>query len=212
MCDGWGGEYLLDSYESERRPVAIANNLAATKNFKKLVDVPTGPAILRDDDEGRKLRDRAREVIENNNYHEEYDQEGITVGYRYDISPICVDDGSPIPPMTVTEYKPTTRPGARAPHAWLDEGRSTLDLFGRGFILMQLAPGIEAPRLLTALQDANVPFQVHRHSDPDLQELYMRSLVLVRPDGHVAWRGNQDPENAGVIVDKVRGAMSPDTV
>ena len=208
ILDGWGGDHLLESYVSERRPVAIANNLAATKNFKKLVDVPAGPAIFKDDDEGRELRARAREVIETNNYHEEYDQEGITVGYRYDKSPICVDDGTPIPPSTVTEYNPTTRPGARAPHAWIDDGHSTLDLFGRGFVLMQLKEGAEAPQLLAALEAANVPVSVYRSHDSELRSLYTEPLVLVRPDGHVAWRGDQDPENAVAVVDKVRGALA----
>ena len=54
--NGWGGADLLATYESERRPVAIANNLAATSNFKKLVDVPSGPAITEGSREGRELR------------------------------------------------------------------------------------------------------------------------------------------------------------
>ena len=64
--------------------------------------------------------------------------DGLALGYRYDPSPIVWPDGTPAPEYTVTDYHPTARPGSRAPHAWLGEGRSTIDLFGKGFVLMRL--------------------------------------------------------------------------
>ncbi len=62
---------------------------------------------------------------------------GLQLGYRYESSPICVDDGTPPPPDDPENYVPSARPGGRAPHFWLGDGRSTLDLFGRGFVLLQ---------------------------------------------------------------------------
>ena len=73
---------------------------------------------------------------------------------------------------------------------------------------MQLKEGAEAPQLLAALEAANVPVSVYRSHDSELRTLYAEPLVLVRPDGHVAWRGDQDPENAVAVVDKVRGAIA----
>src|SRR5438552_5007378 len=67
--------------------------------------------------------------------------DGIAMGYRYDGSPIVCPDASEPPPMSVTEYVQSTFPGARAPHALLDDGRSTLDLFGRSYVLMRLGRG-----------------------------------------------------------------------
>ena len=58
------------------------------------------------------------------------------LGYRYDPSPIVWPDGTPAPRDSVTEYVQTSRPGSRAPHAWLAEGKSTIDLFGRKFVLL----------------------------------------------------------------------------
>ena len=71
---------------------------------------------------------------------------GYHLGYRYDNSPIVVPDGTPAPPLDGKTYTQTARPGARAPHVWLTDGRSTLDLFGRGFVLLRLRRGCAARR------------------------------------------------------------------
>jgi 2-polyprenyl-6-methoxyphenol hydroxylase-like FAD-dependent oxidoreductase len=209
VLDGWGGDQLLDSYFADRRPVAIRNNEEATANFKKLVDLPSGAAIDRNTEEGDKLRASARHVIETGGYNEEYEQEGVTVGYRYDTSPICVDDGSGFPALTIVEYDQTARPGARAPHIWMTDGRSTLDLFGRGFTLLRLGPQApDAPSFAAAAASCGMPLAVEHVNVASAAEIYDCTLCLVRPDGHVAWRGNADPENAAAIIDAVRGAGS----
>ena len=48
-------------------------------------------------------------------------------------------------------------------------------------------------------------------ADPDIAALYERKLVLVRPDGHVAWRGDACPADAAAIIDRVRGATPPES-
>ena len=209
VLDGWGGDALLDSYFTERQPVAVRNNNEATANFKKLVELPSGPDIDKDTPEGEALRRKAQQVIEGGDYNEEYEQEGVTVGYRYDTSPICVDDGSGFPPLTIVEYVQTARPGARAPHVWLADGRSTLDLFGRGFVLLRLGTDApEAPLLTEAARARGMPLTVERIEMAAARETYGAALCLVRPDGHVAWRGNLDPSDAGAVIDTVRGAAS----
>jgi hypothetical protein len=42
--------------------------------------------------------------------------------------------------------------------------------------------------------------------DPDIAELYERRLVLVRPDGHVAWRSDSAPSDPERLIEQVRGA------
>tara|TARA_R110002126_G_scaffold25171_17_gene86475 strand:+ start:12216 stop:13895 length:1680 start_codon:yes stop_codon:yes gene_type:complete len=207
VLNGWGGDRLLDSYFADRQPVAIRNNEEATANFKKLVDLPSGAAIDEDTAEGEALRESARHVIETGGYNEEYEQEGITVGYRYDTSSVCVDDGSGFPPLTIVEYEQSARPGARAPHVPLADGRSTLDLFGAGFTLLRLGPSAPDARSLTeAAADCGMPLTVAHVDAADSAQIYECTLCLVRPDGHVAWRGNADPDNASAIIDAVRGA------
>ena len=209
VLNGWGGDRLLDSYFADRQPVAIRNNEEATANFKKLVDLPSGAAIDQDTEDGDKLRASARHVIETGGYNEEYEQEGVTVGYRYDTSPICVDDGSGFPALTIVEYEQTARPGARAPHIWLEDGRSTLDLFGRGFTLLCLGPdALDAPGIVAAAASCGMPLAVEHVDVENADQVYGCTFCLVRPDGHVAWRGNTDPENATAIIDAVRGAGS----
>ncbi len=206
---GWGGRNLLDSYEAERRPVAIYNNEAATSNFLRLISVPCGPDINKDNVDGDKIRAQGRDLILKNNFNEEYEQEGITVGYRYDASPICVQDGTPVPPVTTTTYTQTARPGARAPHGWLDEaaGKSTIDLFGKGFVLLRFGASLDdAKPLLDAARKAKMPIATYAIMDGKIAALYERKLVLVRPDGHVAWRGDVVPDDAVAVIDRVRGA------
>ncbi|MGA8080192.1 MAG: hypothetical protein WB868_22680, partial [Xanthobacteraceae bacterium] len=98
------------------------------------------------------------------------------------------------------------RPGHRAPHAWLAEGHSTLDLFGRGFTLLGFDADVEqAEPLLAAAKERKVPVTFQAISDPKVAALYERKFVLVRPDGHVAWRDDLMPADALALIDVVRG-------
>jgi hypothetical protein len=137
----------------------------------------------------------------------EWFMNGYHLGYRYDDSPIVVPDGTPAPPLTGQTYTQTARPGARAPHIWIGEGRSTLDLYGRGFVLLRL--GADAPAgdaFVRAARERGVPLEVVALAAPEVRRLYERALVLVRPDGHVAWRGDAEPADALAVIDTVRGA------
>jgi hypothetical protein len=132
------------------------------------------------------------------------------MGYRYDASPVIVADGTPPPPDEPGEYVQTARPGHRAPHVWLPDGRSTIDLFSDGFTLLRLgptAPDVES--IVKAATEVGVPLTVVTLDQPDIVALYERSLVLVRPDGMVAWRADELPVDAGELVDRVRGAARP---
>jgi hypothetical protein len=131
---------------------------------------------------------------------------GIQLGYRYENSPICVPDGTAAPPEETANYLQTARPGHRAPHLWLAPGQSTLDLFGRGFVLLRLAAApIDATPLVKTATARQVPLTVHDIRNEEAAALYERRLVLVRPDGHVAWRGDTIPADAAQLIDTVRG-------
>ena len=121
---------------------------------------------------------------------------GLHLGYRYDASPIIWPDGTPAPPLESATYTQTARPGARAPHAWLPDGHSTLDLFGRGFTLLRLSrDAADGEHMRAATPAAGMPMQTVDLEQPKIAELYQRRLVLVRPDGHVAWRTDAEPED-----------------
>ena len=131
---------------------------------------------------------------------------GVMLGYRYDGSPIVWADGTPAPPDESHPYVQTARPGARAPHVWLGDGRSTLDLYGRGFVLLRLG---QRPPSSTSIEQAaqqrGVPLTSIAIDDAKVLAAYERKLLLVRPDGHVAWRANQEPADASVLIDVIRG-------
>lgn len=206
MLRGWGGPRLLDTYEAERKPVAARNASYSTHNFKTWTSPEPCPYFLDD----TPIAEQARRAVGNQlkeATRSEWQSWGLQVGYRYENSAICIGDGTPPTPDDYSEYVPTARPGSRAPHVWLDDGSSTLDLFGKGFALMAF-PGA-APSDIAALQCAadkqRVPMTVTHIQNGAAAELYNAPLVLVRPDGHVAWRGNTVAD-APAIMQTARGA------
>lgn len=204
---GWGGAHLLDSYDAERRPVAQATTDEGARNFNQFLKIPFGPEIDQNTPAGEALRQQISDAIYTQNMDREYDTAGFILGYRYQGSPICVDDGTPEPPFEVTNYMPTSRPGHRAPHAWLGDNVSVLDCFGRGFTLLNFGnSNAVVAHIQEAAKSRGVPLRVHDISDPAAAKLYERDLVLVRPDGHVAWRGDTSPKDPLAIIDRVRGA------
>lgn len=207
---GWGGPALLASYEAERRPVARRNVAESSGNLRRMLSSRdrTPPAAVF---EPGSAGDVARHEF-GSWYAAEMRREwftlGIHLGYRYDDSPVIVPDGTPAPPDEVATYAPTTRPGSRAPHVWLADGRSTLDLFGRGFVLLKLgdaAPSTDA--FAAAAARCGLPLEVIALDQPEIIAAYERRLVLVRPDGHVAWRGDVTPRDPGGVLDQVRGMV-----
>lgn len=207
MLAGWGGPGLLDSYEEERRPVAQRNVDEAASNRAEDAAVPVSPRLEEDSPAGQAERAAVARVIREKRA-KEWNSLGIQLGYRYDPSRICVPDGSQAPPDSPTDYVPGTWPGSRAPHAWLDSGRSLLDAYGDGFVVVASGDPSDAAPLVEAAKARGVPLRVEAVRDPAITRLYQRPLVLVRPDGHVAWRGESLPPDAGRLIDQVRGAGS----
>ena len=193
---GWAGHALLASYESERRPVAVRNVTEASSNLGRMLSTRQRlppPEIFVPGPAGDAARKDYGAWFAATMRHEWFTL-GFHLGYRYDGSPVIWPDGTPAPPLEISTYTQTARPGHRAPHAWLPDGRSTLDLFGRGFTLLRL--GVDAPSaesMRAAAAEAGVPLEVVHLDVPEVAALYQRRLVLVRPDGHVAWRSDTEP-------------------
>lgn len=204
---GWGGDALLDSYEQERRPVASRNVNEAASNRAEDAGLPIPPGIEDDDEAGRAVRAQIAAVIREKRA-KEWNSLGIQLGYRYDPSAICVPDGSTPPPDSPTDYVPGTWPGSRAPHLWLAPGRSVLDLFGRGFVLLVTQGMQEWTPLLEAAAARRLPCRLEAVAAPGVAERYRTRATLVRPDGHVAWRGDALPADCLALVDTVRGASA----
>lgn len=201
---GWAGETLLDSYEAERRPIAVRNGAFSTHNFESWKAKIDTSGIDNPGVQGDELRSRIGAALKVST-QPDWQSWGIQLGYRYEMSPICIGDGTPPPPDEYTAYVQTARPGHRAPHAWMADGRSTIDLFGKGFTLLAFGDGIGGVAAFeSAAAERGIPLQAVRVDEPDIASLYEQPLVLVRPDGHVAWRGHSRTD-AGWILDAACG-------
>ncbi len=164
-------------------------------------------AIAHDSPEGARVRHELGERLVSD-VGPEFRTIGLQIGYRYEDSPICIADGTQAPPDTAESYTPSARPGARAPHAWLGDGRSIHDLFGRGFVLLRFDGAPAASALEAAAAARAVPLRIETLDEPDAARLYERRLVLVRPDGHIAWRSDTLPADPAGLIDRVRGAAA----
>jgi len=178
---------LLDSYEAERRPLALRNT-AYAKGFADSLGNYVPPAEIEDDTPvGEAARRRAGDY-----YHAhgraEFNIPGITFGGRYDGSPAIVSDGTAPPPDTANLYVPSACPGGRPPHLWMPDGRSLYDLFGFEWTLLRLGKGmgkgpVQSPML-----------KIVELKSEEARDLYGADFVLIRPDQIVAWRGDSESD------------------
>ena len=206
VLQGWGGTQLLASYESERRSVHEMVMDEATGNHKVLGNSLWQPGLEDATDAGAQLRSATGATIAATK-NREFMTLGVIKGYRYDDSPVVVGDGSPAPAHDYLNYVPTARPGSLAPHAWLHDGSSLYDHFGSGFTLLA---GTDADP--TAIEQARqaasrvqLPLTVLQPTEGALAELYRARYVLIRPDQHVAWRGDTWPADIELLLLTVTG-------
>lgn len=215
LLAGWAGPGLLDSYDLERRRVGRRIIDESLRNLVRLASLPPLRDVEATGEPGARARAALGRAIEEGEFRHEFENEGACLGYRYDASPVVVPDGTPPPPYDPNAYTQTSWPGCRAPHAWLADGESTLDLFDTGFRLLRLGSGAPSGEgLVAAARAASVPIAESASADPMVCALYERRLVLVRPDGHVAWRGDAPPADPRALIDRVSGsaaAQAPST-
>ena len=190
---GWADPSILDSYEAERRPVAQFNCDQSLANAFKLIEVPIAFGFTDDPDDsarvlGEVLSDPARravvgEAIAGQAIH--FDLLGLQLGHVYD-GPLVVDDGTEAVVLDepARDYVPSTRPGGRLPHGWLDDGSSTLDLVDPALPTVLVRSGTEPPARPVWATVRTVDAQVW----DDTFGLAPDVCLVVRPDQHVAAR------------------------
>jgi hypothetical protein len=123
---------------------------------------------------------------------------GIELGYRYAGSPLICDEEGDAPPSDSFAYTPTTWPGSRLPHVWAAPGVGVQDLVGltNAFTLLRVGPDpLPGESLRNTFASLGVPFQVIDVDNDSAREVYQHPLLLLRPDMHVAWRGQTPPED-----------------
>jgi 2-polyprenyl-6-methoxyphenol hydroxylase-like FAD-dependent oxidoreductase len=201
---GWAPETLLDTYTAERRSTAERMVRRAWHNYRADSAIQPDPAL--DDPAEKEARDLAGEQIVTTR-QTEWRSLGVQLGLRYPGSPLIVPDGTPEPAADPERYVPTARPGHRAPHIALADGRSVLDLFRGRFTLLNIAPAIDSGPLAQAFRNRGMPVDEEWTGADGARELYGCAIALVRPDGVVAWRGDSCPAEPEALLDRVTGQM-----
>lgn len=208
VLQGWGGAALLDSYELERRPVHQMVLDEAVANHSTLPKQMFAPGMEEDSSAGAGLRREAGARIQAAKMRE-FSTLGVVKGYRYEQSPVIVGDGTPAPGHDFINYVQTSRPGSVAPHAWLHDGSSLYDRFGAGFTLLasRNVAGAQIEAIRGDAAAAGVPLTVLQREEPAMSELYPQELTLIRPDQHVAWRGDRWVNGADRLFERITGRM-----
>ena len=207
VIDGWASPQILDAYEAERQPITeqasrIISDVARQVMMQR---AELSPDIERMDAAGEAARAAAGAFA----YAIDVEQQccgGLNFGYYYDVSPIIAYDEEKAPTYTMGTFTSSTVPGCRAPHFWLDGRRSLYDEIGAGHALLRFDRSASVTGIVEAAAKSRMPLKVIDVMPAEAGPAYRHKLVLVRPDQHVAWRGDAEPKAPDDLIDMVRGA------
>ncbi|QFU77207.1 FAD-monooxygenase [Halioglobus maricola] len=211
VLNGWGGEALLDSVE-ERRKIALQNRAAAISNMtdrfaiegfiqeqRAQTDIESADAEM--------IRSQISTEIERIG-NAENESWGIEHGYRYIDSNVIAypQDSSEAPEFDHLRAQPSAWPGSRLPHFYLGDGQPIYDKLGNEFTIICLDSADTAP-LEEAASELGVPMITLSISNDENLSSMGKSLILVRPDQHIAWSGNSMPSDCSSLLKKVVGQV-----
>jgi 2-polyprenyl-6-methoxyphenol hydroxylase-like FAD-dependent oxidoreductase len=200
VLQGSAGKALLNSYDAERRPIAHRNTAYARSMADSIGLVKIAPHVDDDSVEAGIIREDLGSALAVH-VRREFNAPGLHLGLRYEDSPIVACETGRWPADLAGEYLPSARPGARAPHIWLQiDGKKTalFDLFGLDFTLLSFN-NATSKAWLQAAQDMGLPLTLLPIDNAEARLLYGADLILIRPDHHVAWRGNTTAHPADVL-------------
>ena len=203
---GWAPAGILDAHEAERLPITEQVSVFAMNHALSLSrqrsEVPDN--IDADDEAGEQARIALGKRAYDLNV-QQYCCGGLNFGYYYDESPIIAYDEATPPAYGMADFTPSTVPGCRVPHIWLNDGRSLYDALGPDYTLLRFDTAIDVSDLMSEAARARVPIKLRDVTSGESAGIYDRLLVLARPDQHVAWRGNLPPKDSRELVDLISG-------
>jgi 2-polyprenyl-6-methoxyphenol hydroxylase-like FAD-dependent oxidoreductase len=206
---GWGGPALLASYETERKAVGRRNRDASGFGTAGLLIWRSAfrPNIREDSADGAATRAQVAQLA-NVAQRRNHEMAGVELGYSYAGSPIVCAEPGPSHESDYFHYIPSASPGSRLPHAWLSDGRAIQDVIGVGYTLLDFSQHGDTKSLQVAMRALGAPLDVVRLDEPQAHRVCGRRLVLLRPDAHVAWRGDELPANCAPIARAVTGNVT----
>jgi len=204
--NGWAAEPILDTYETERLPITDQVSRFAMNHalgaIKERTSVPS--EVLDDTASG----EAARSKIGADTYElhiQQFACAGLNFGYFYPDSPLIAYDGESAPAYTMFDYTASSVPGCRTPHVWLEDGRSLYDAVGPDYTLLRFELEIDVDPLMSAAALHGVPIALLDVRLTKTTDIYRHKLVLNRPDGHVAWRGDAVPAHPAELIALISG-------
>jgi 2-polyprenyl-6-methoxyphenol hydroxylase-like FAD-dependent oxidoreductase len=206
VIKGWGGPGLLDGYEEERRPIGLRNRdasgwaAAGVPIWRALVT----PAIHEDTPAGRAARQELAASFDVN-HRRMHGMVGVEAGYSYAGSRLIADEPGNIAEWETSRYIPRAVPGARIPHMWLKDGRALQDVLGDGYTLLDLRGDCDTAPLEAAFCALGAPLEILRLDEARVRGVYGASVFLLRPDVHIAWRGEGPPVDPAPLARMVTG-------
>jgi len=209
VLKGWGGPKLLACYETERRRVGELNVAAsrfATLGRRKWRSM-WQPNIRDNTPAGAATRAQLVETAKTEQ-RKSNEMTGAELGYHYAGSPLVAAEPGEGPVYDFVDYRPSTWPGVRLPHTWLDDGAAMQDRIGYdgGFTLLRLGrSGADVTGIGSAFSVLKAPLRVLDIPDAGPRAVYGCDLLLLRPDLHVAWRGNLPPDDPRALAAMVTG-------
>jgi hypothetical protein len=196
---------LVETYHAERREVAQRITSQSLQNAGHVLSIFAAATAG-----GESAFGTEQAIVAARRYGNHL---GVEFGAAYQSSAVVPDGTSP-PNVedSYTDYVQSATPGCRAPHVWLgerDAALSSLDLFGPSFTLLT-AEGGAAWRAAAdaAASELHIPIASYTIGGTGLQDrsgfarvygLESDGAVLVRPDGHVAWRSPRGPAGSAAL-------------
>ena len=205
VLNGWGAPALLDAFEAERHPITeqvsvfAMNHSAAMARTRREVPADieaTGPA-------GEAVRARVGQASYDLNVTQ-YCCAGLNFGSYYDNSPIIAAEEERPPPYSMGDFTPSTVPGCRTPHLWLDDRSSLYDAMGPDYTLLRFDTAADPGPLLAAARGQGMPLRLLDVGAADTAP-YRHAMVISRPDQHIAWRGDGSPADPDTLIARLRG-------
>ena len=206
---GWGGPQLLASYEVECRPIGLRNVKASRAAMTGRLGWRAAyqPNLRDNTPDGAATRDKMAALFDTEQ-RKVTEISGIEAGYRYVDSPIVWREPGDGPDPDNPSYAPTTWPGARLPHVWLSDGMALHDRLGPGYTLLRLGgTHVDTSSLVRSFHELRAPLEVLEVAAERARDIYQYDLLLVRPDLHVVWRGNELPQDAAKLAMAATGRL-----
>lgn len=205
---GWAGPEVLKSYQAERRAIG-ARNVDASRQAatgRRTWRSICGPLAFEETPAGEAHREKIRDLVDKEQ-RKSNELLGIELGYRYSGSPLVIDEPGEGPDPNSFDYFPTTWPGSRIPHIWLEDGVAIQDQINpMCYTLVNLSGDPKANHSFAQqFEELAVPFEALDVGSQAAKAVYEKDLLLLRPDMHVAWRGDAVPSNVSEIVARVTG-------